>query len=89
MVPRRERTAYHSPTLALASGSESSVALIRERSMARIPRRKVRASESMGRFSGVLEDDMELFKQFTDNESFRRWLTDTIFGLTYRRSEAG
>jgi type I restriction enzyme M protein len=25
----------------------------------------------------------ELFKQFSDNESFRRWLTDTVFGLTY------
>lgn len=29
-----------------------------------------------------LKDDTELFKQFTDNESFRRWLTDTVFGLT-------
>jgi hypothetical protein len=25
----------------------------------------------------------ELFKQFLDNESFRRWMTDTVFGLTY------
>jgi type I restriction enzyme, R subunit len=31
----------------------------------------------------VLKDDTELFKQFSDNESFRRWLTDTVFGLTY------
>ena len=31
----------------------------------------------------VLEDDTELFKQFMDNEGFRRWLTDTVFGLTY------
>jgi type I restriction enzyme R subunit len=31
----------------------------------------------------VLRDDTELFKQFSDNESFRRWLTDTVFGLTY------
>ena len=23
------------------------------------------------------------FKQFTDNEEFRRWLTDNVFGLTY------
>ena len=30
-----------------------------------------------------LNDDMQLFKQFTDNESFRRWLTDRIFSLTY------
>ncbi len=33
--------------------------------------------------TGVLKDDTELFKQFSDNESFRRWLTDTIFALTY------
>jgi len=28
-----------------------------------------------------------LFKQFMDNESFRRWLTDTVFGLTYESPE--
>jgi len=33
--------------------------------------------------TSLLQDDTELFKQFTDNESFRRWLTDTVFGLTY------
>ena len=31
----------------------------------------------------VLKDDTELFKQFMDNESFRGWLRDTVFGLTY------
>jgi type I restriction enzyme R subunit len=33
--------------------------------------------------TSVLKDDTELFKQFSDNESFRRWLTDTVFALTY------
>ena len=33
--------------------------------------------------TAVLKDDAELFKQFMDNESFRRWLTDTVFGITY------
>ena len=33
--------------------------------------------------TAVLKDDTELFKQFADNESFRRWMTDTVFGLTY------
>ena len=32
----------------------------------------------------VLKDDMELFKQFMDNESFRHWMADTVFGLTYK-----
>ncbi len=33
--------------------------------------------------TAVLKDDTELFKQFSDNGSFRRWLTDTVFALTY------
>lgn len=32
---------------------------------------------------GFFEDDAELFKQFTDNESFRNWMLATIFKLTY------
>ena len=35
--------------------------------------------------TAVLKDDTELFKQFMDNEGFKRWLTDTVFGLTYRK----
>ncbi len=38
--------------------------------------------------TAVLNDDMQLFKQFTDNEGFRRWLTDNVFGLTYVRPQA-
>ena len=33
--------------------------------------------------TALLSDDTQLFKQFSDNESFRRWLTDTMFSLTY------
>jgi type I restriction enzyme R subunit len=33
--------------------------------------------------TSVIQDDTELFKQFMDNESFKRWMTDTVFGLTY------
>jgi len=31
----------------------------------------------------MFKDDAQLFKQFQDNESFRHWLTDTVFGMTY------
>jgi len=31
----------------------------------------------------VMKDDTELFKQFMDNEGFKRWMTDTVFGMTY------
>lgn len=35
--------------------------------------------------TGLFKDDAQLFKQFQDNESFRGWLTDTVFGMTYER----
>jgi len=34
--------------------------------------------------TAVLKDDAELFKQFSDNDSFRKWLADTVFALTYQ-----
>jgi type I restriction enzyme, R subunit len=38
--------------------------------------------------TALLKDDAELFKQFMDNESFKRWLTDRVFDLTYDRPNA-
>ncbi|MBI5967108.1 MAG: type I restriction endonuclease subunit R [Deltaproteobacteria bacterium] len=35
---------------------------------------------------GMLSDHTELFKQFSDNPSFKKWLSDTIFGVTYEGS---
>jgi type I restriction enzyme R subunit len=32
---------------------------------------------------GFMNDDTELFKQFSDNPEFRRWLTDRVFTDTY------
>jgi type I restriction enzyme R subunit len=31
----------------------------------------------------MLSDHTELFKQFSDNPDFKKWLADTIFGVTY------
>jgi type I restriction enzyme R subunit len=31
----------------------------------------------------LLSDHTELFKQFSDNTAFKKWLTDTIFSVTY------
>ena len=36
----------------------------------------------------LLADHTELFKQFSDNDSFRRWLSDTIFAATYDKDAA-
>ena len=33
--------------------------------------------------TAVMRDDTELFKQFMDNASFKRWMTDTVFSLAY------
>lgn len=33
----------------------------------------------------LLTDHTELFKQFSDNPSFKKWLDDTIFGVTYQQ----
>ena len=45
---------------------------------------RIEHDKALGRvMTALLSDDTELFKQFSDNESFRRWLTDTVFGLTY------
>jgi type I restriction enzyme, R subunit len=35
--------------------------------------------------TALLNDDTELFKQYQDNESFHRWLADTVFAMTYEQ----
>jgi type I restriction enzyme R subunit len=33
--------------------------------------------------TAVLKDDAELYRQFSDNTDFHRWLTDMVFSITY------
>ncbi len=33
----------------------------------------------------IMADNMELFKQFQDNFSFKKWLSDLVFNLTYNK----
>jgi len=48
---------------------------------------RIEHDKALGRvMAAVLRDDTELFKQFMDNESFNRWLTDTVFRLTYEQT---
>ncbi len=50
---------------------------------------RIEHDKALGRvMTAVLNDDTELFKQFMDNESFRRWMTDMVFGLTYDQPNA-
>ena len=45
---------------------------------------KIEHDKALGRvLTGLVQDDTELFKQFMDNDSFKRWLTQKVFDLTY------
>jgi type I restriction enzyme R subunit len=50
---------------------------------------RIEHDKALGRvMTAILKDDTELFKQFMDNEGFRRWLTEKMFDLTYDRPAA-
>ena len=34
----------------------------------------------------IMADNMELFKQYTDNKDFKKWLSDLVFNVTYNKS---
>ena len=38
--------------------------------------------------TALLKDDTQLFGEFSDNESFRRWLQATVFALTYEAPQS-
>ena len=45
---------------------------------------RIEHDKALGRvMTALLQDDTELFRLFSDNEGFRRWLTETVFELTY------
>jgi type I restriction enzyme R subunit len=46
---------------------------------------RIEHDKALGRVMvALLSDHTELFKQFSDNPSFNKWLGDTIFGATYK-----
>jgi type I restriction enzyme R subunit len=50
---------------------------------------RIEHDKALGRvMTSLLKDDTELFKQFSNNESFRQWLLETVFALTYSPREA-
>ena len=45
---------------------------------------KIEHDKALGRvIVGLMKDDTELFKQYSDNPEFKRWLAETVFGMTY------
>ena len=50
---------------------------------------RIEHDAALGRvMTALLADDTELFRQFSDNPEFRKWLADTIFRLTYHDTAA-
>ena len=46
---------------------------------------RIEHDKALGRvMTGLLRDDTELFRHFSDNESFRKWLTEVIFAQTFQ-----
>ena len=74
------RSAWRSgPQLPTTAGSYQNAGQHSDTASARIEHDK-----ALGRvMTALLCDGTELFKQFSDNPSFERWLTDTIFSFTY------
>ena len=35
--------------------------------------------------SGIINDDTQLYKRYADDDDFKRWLTEAVFDLTFRR----
>lgn len=36
----------------------------------------------------TMADDIQFYKLYNDNPSFRKWLTDAIFGITYNEGDS-
>ena len=45
---------------------------------------RIEHDKALGRvMTGIMKDDTELFRQFVDNEGFRRWLGGVVFEVAY------
>ncbi len=45
---------------------------------------RVEHDKALGRvMTSIMKDDTELFKQFVDNEDFKRWLGGVVFEVAY------
>ncbi|MGW2898047.1 type I restriction endonuclease subunit R [Streptomyces sp. NPDC001212] len=49
---------------------------------------RIEHDHALGRVMiSLIKDQTELFKQFSDNDAFKRWLANTVFDATYDRGE--
>ena len=51
---------------------------------------KIEHEKALGRvMAAVLNDDTQLFSKFQDDPTFKKWLTDRIFEMTYDTEKEG
>lgn len=51
---------------------------------------RIEHDKALGRvMMELLADHTELFKQFSDNPGFKKWLSDMVFTLTYENPQTG
>ena len=45
---------------------------------------KLESERALGRvIMNMMTDNIEIFKQYQDNDSFKKWLSDLVFDVTY------
>ncbi|MEC1524461.1 type I restriction endonuclease subunit R [Neobacillus niacini] len=50
---------------------------------------RIESDKAVGRaMFSTMADDIQFYKLYNDNPSFRKWLTDAIFGITYNADES-
>ncbi|RTR22360.1 type I restriction endonuclease subunit R [Deinococcus radiophilus] len=51
---------------------------------------RIEGNKALGRvLVALMKDNTELFKQYSDNGSFQKWMQDMVFDLTYNENQRG
>ena len=75
----KERKSRYRAIVAFSGEHNFGGAQVSEASLNGFPARLIAEKIVM---ASMMKDDNQLFKQFMDNDGFRRWMTDTVFKLT-------
>lgn len=51
---------------------------------------RIQSDKALGKvMTEMISDDMEFFRHFTDNDDFRRFVSNTVFDLVYQHAPEG
>lgn len=82
----KERKSRYRAIVAFSGEHNFGGAQVSEASLNGFPARLIAEKIVM---ASMMKDDNQLFKQFMDNDGFKRWMTDTVFGLTSQQASGG